>query len=177
MRSYNTLSILSHLWLPVIWFMSFLPCHMQSQTILLLQNQKNLKNFKYYPGNDIRLKTFKTKKILQGTIYRIEDSVILIGDKGTVKLDEIAIVYREKNWPRILSGASLLGGVAYFGIDSFNRLINNQAPTVDQETLIISGSLIAFSGLMWLFMYRPIHINERWKLSVLDFSSGPGTTQ
>ena len=141
----------------------------QTKVILLLQNQYNLKNYKYYPGDQIRVKSKKTNEIIEGTFYGINNSMLLIGDIGTIRINDVAVIYREMNWIRIIGGASFVGGAAYFGIDSFNRLINGQSHVIDQQTAIISGSMMVFGGLLYLLQYRPIRINEKWTIGILDF--------
>jgi hypothetical protein len=155
--------------LMLIWALLVLGLAAQAQQFLLVENVKNLKNFKYYPGEDIRLKAKPDSRIIEGVITRISDSSIFIGDWEEVYFSEVITIYRTRisiNW---LQGALLLGGVAYFSIDSFNRLINNQAPVVLAETAYISTGMVAAGFAVTPLRYKRMK-SEKWELRLIDFN-------
>ncbi len=56
-------------------------------------------------------------------------------------------------------------------VSSINGLINNDSPVIPQESLIISGSLIAGGiALIPLTTRRYKTDNEKWRLKILDFT-------
>ena len=100
-------------------------------------------------------------------IFDLTDTTVIFEGLGEVKISNISCIYRE-NWLIVtLSGLSLLGGVAYFGVDSFNRLINQEYPVIQTETMWISGGMVAFGLALIPFRYRKITISEKWQLRSL----------
>ena len=142
-----------------------------AQKILLLENVNTLKNIKYYQGEDIMVKFQEKNKKITDVIYDVTDSTVIFELAGEMKFDDIVFIYRENWLVETLSGLSLLGGAAYFGIDSFNRLINHEYPVVDSGTLMISGGMAAFGLALIPFRYRKFSIGEKWKLRTIDLSS------
>jgi hypothetical protein len=142
-----------------------------SQKILVVENIRSMKNIKYYQGDDIILKVENRKDRIHDEIYDMDDTTLSLVIAGTVRLEDITGIYRE-NWViKTLRGFSLLAGVAYFGIDSFNRLINNDSPVILVETAVISASLIAFSFALIPFNYRKVDTIRKWSLRTIDPAS------
>jgi len=83
---------------------------------------------------------------------------------------EISCIYRENWLVQTLRGLSLIGGVAYFGIDTFNRLINHEDPVIDSGTALISVGMVAFSFALIPLRYNRIHTGEKWKLRTIDLN-------
>jgi hypothetical protein len=140
----------------------------EAQQFLLVENVRNLKNFKYYTGDDIRVRAKPDNRIVEGVITGISDSSIYIGDWDEVYFSEVITIYRTRisvNW---LQGALLLGGAAYFSIDSFNRLINNQAPVVLAETAYISAGMVAAGFAVTPLRHKRMKA-EKWTLRLIDF--------
>jgi hypothetical protein len=142
-----------------------------SQKILVIENVKSLKNIKYYQGDAIILKVDYIQDKIFDVIFDMTDSSIVLNNLGEVNLENILIIYRDNWFVQTLRGLSLLGGVAYFGLDSFNRLINNDSPVILAETAIISGGLVAFSFALIPFKYRKIDARGKWALRTIDLNS------
>jgi hypothetical protein len=139
-----------------------------SQKILILENMKTLKNIKYYQGSDIKFSLKTVDLRISDQILDMTDTSLILANYGELKFSEIGSIIREQWFINVLSGFSMLAGVAYFGIDSFNRLINEEWPMVDSQTLAISTGLVAFGFMLIPFRYKKIHIGEPWKLRVID---------
>ena len=138
-----------------------------AQKIFLVENVQSLKNFKYYQGDWIMFKLSDGQARVSDNIFDLTDTTVIFEGLGEVNISNISCIYRE-NWLIVtLSGLSLLGGVAYFGIDSFNRLINQEYPVIQTETMWISGGMVAFGLALIPFMYRKITISEKWQLRSL----------
>ena len=142
-----------------------------SQKILVVENARSLKNIKYYPGDAIILKVDHLEKKIFDEIYDMNDSVLDLTMMGEVRLEDITGIYRENWFVQTLRGLSLLAGVVYFGLDSFNRLINNDSPVILAETAIISGSLVALSFALTPLKYRKINTRGNWDLRTIDLNS------
>jgi hypothetical protein len=151
-----------------IGVLMLLGSEMYSQKILLLENVHSMKNFKYYQGNTVIFKLIESQKRISDNIFDLTDSTVIFEGMGEVKLRKICCIYRENWLIDILSSLSLIGGVAYFGIDSFNRTINHEYPVVQTETMLISGGMVAFGLALIPFRYRKITITENWRLKTCD---------
>jgi hypothetical protein len=139
-----------------------------SQKILVFENVTSLKNFKYYQGNGLIFKISGGQSRISDNIFDLTDSTVIFEGLGEVKISNIACIYRENWLIETLSGLSLLGGVAYFGLDSFNRMINHEYPVCQTETMWISGGMVAFGLALIPLRYRKINISEKWKLKCID---------
>lgn len=142
-----------------------------AQKILVLENNHSLKNFKYYQGDDIMIKTALFEKKINDQILDMTDSTVIFNVAGELRFEGILCIYRENWLIEIIRGLSLLGGVAYFGLDSFNRLINNDAPVILTETLVISAGMVAFAFALTPLKYKKINTNGKWQLRTIDLNS------
>lgn len=149
----------------------FISTGLFAQKLLLVENMKSLKNFKYYQGDEIIIKCYGSDGRITDQILDMTDTTVTFNIMGEMRLEEISGIYRENWLIRILRGFTLLGGVAYFGLDSFNRLINNDSPVILTETLLISGGLVAFSFALIPFNYRKINKGKNWQLRTIDLDS------
>ena len=146
----------------------------EAQQFLLVENNRNFRNFKYYPGEEIRIRSKHEDRIIHGPITGFSDTSIFIGVLDEVCFSEIEIIYRERIPIYWLQGLLLLGGVGYFSIDSFNRLINNQSPVVLAETAYISAGMVAASALLIPLRYKRVKA-KKWDFLLIDFSLIGGT--
>jgi len=128
----------------------------------------SFKHIKYYQGERIIIKYPGGDSRISDRIYDLTDTSVILMLLGEVAFADIQCIYRENWLVRILSGLSLVGGTAYFGIDTFNRLINNDSPVVLQETMMISGGLIVFGAALIPFRHRKINIGEKWRMRTID---------
>lgn len=142
-----------------------------SQRILVVENIKSMRNIKYYPGDIIMLKVENKSNRVIDEIYDMTDSSISLTLMGEVKLDKITGIYRESWLVQTTRGLSFLAGVGYFGIDSFNRLINNDSPVILAETAIISAGFIAFAAALTPLRYRKYNTTRNWGLRTIDLDS------
>lgn len=142
-----------------------------AQKLLLVENESSLKNYKYFQGEEIMIKFEGGNSRITDRIFDLTDSTIIFEMMGEVKMTNITCIYRENWLIDILSGFSLLAGTAYFGIDTFNRMINHEYPVVDSGTLMISAGIVAFGVALIPFRYKKIHPGDKWKLRTLDLNS------
>ena len=139
-----------------------------AQKILVVENVISQKNFKYYQGSEMMFELSGCKGRISDNIFEMTDSTVIFEAFGEVKMSNISGIYRENWLVQTLRGLSLIGGTAYFGIDTFNRLINHDDPVVLTETLLISGGMVAFSFALIPFRYRKINTDGKWKLKSID---------
>lgn len=131
----------------------------------------SLHNFKYFKGDLVLFRLAEDHKRVSDNIFDLTDSTIIFESLGEVKFSNICSIYRENWLIDILASLSLIGGVAYFGVDGFNRMINHEYPVIQGETMLISGGMIAFSLALIPFRYKKINISEKWKLKSINSDS------
>lgn len=156
-----------------IAFLLVISTIVSAQKILVVENVKSLKNIKYYQGDEIFVKLPGFEKKIYDHIFDMTDSTVVFEIAGEVAFQDILSIYRENRMIQILRKFSLIGGAAYFSLDSFNRLINNDAPVILMETLIISGGIVTFSFAMIPFTYRKFNTSGKWHLRTLDMNAFP----
>jgi len=152
----------------IILIIGMLAAHMSfGQKILVFENVYNMKNYKYRLGQSIGIKIDGRDKKITDEIVDLTDSSMILNFNGEVHFADISAVYRERYWIDLLSGFSMVAGVFYFSVDSFNRMINSEWPIVDEQTLIISAGLVAFGGLLIPIRFRKIQSGENWKFKTI----------
>jgi hypothetical protein len=138
-----------------------------AQKFLLIENQHSLKNHKFYQGEGITFRFASEEKKVFDLILDMTDSTIVFESMGEVRLNEITAIYMDNYVVKILQPLTLLAGAAYFGLDSFNRLINNDSPVILAETAIISAGLIGFSFALTPLRQRKLN-TSKWHLRTIN---------
>ena len=140
-----------------------------AQRILLVEKPGKFKNYKYFVGDDIKIKTLYNQKH-RGIIHVITDTSIVINFDNEIMLDDIKVILRRRIGLRFMSNFTRYAGAGYFVLDVVNRSINGDSPVVHQNTLIISGGLVAFSYALVPLHDRPLKRGEKWRIKVLNMS-------
>jgi hypothetical protein len=155
----------------IYWLLFLIGSSLAAQNILVLERPGTVKNLKYYQGDKIKIRTIAADTIISGSINRIFDSSIIINNSNEILIADMAAIYKKRWGYGFLQYLTIFAGVAYLGINSFNGIINDDQPVVPQETLIISGSLIAFGFALTPLTTRKFKIdNEKWRIIILDFT-------
>jgi hypothetical protein len=142
----------------------------QAQRILLVEKPGKFKNYKYFMGDDITVKTHTHSKNMRGTIHDITDTSIVINFDTEIMLDDIEKILRPRWGLGLLSKITRIAGAGYFAIDVVNNAISNRPPIVDENTVIISASLVAFSYALVPFHNRRLKAENQWRIKVLNMS-------
>ncbi|HNQ83625.1 MAG TPA: hypothetical protein PLW31_01495 [Bacteroidales bacterium] len=155
----------------ILWILLLILVRCHGQVFLLVENDKTLKNFKYYPGDVLSFSLGPSQGRITDQITGMTDSTLIFEYTGEVGIDRLVTIYRS-NWLMMtLSSLSMLAGAGYIGLDSFNRLINREYPVIDAGTALVSAALIGGSFALMPFHDRRLKCHTRWKLKVLDQSS------
>jgi hypothetical protein len=140
------------------------------QNILVVEKPGTVSNFKYYEGDKIRLRTIASDSIFSGIITMIGDRSIIIDKSDEISISDIKKIYRKRWGYSFLQYLSIFAGLSYVAINTLNGIINNDVPVVPQETLIISGSMVAFGIALTPLTTRKISTDkEKWRVIILDF--------
>jgi len=143
-----------------------------AQQYFVVQKTGTVKNYKYEIGNKISFQTKKGDFYVSGTISNMTDSTISIDNLYDFELENIGVVFRQRSF---LNGMSkvffITGGIAYVTIVGINGVINNDSPLIDEQTLIISASMVAIGFLLKPLIVKKMDTSKKWQLKVLDFNN------
>ncbi|HSG67820.1 MAG TPA: hypothetical protein VK994_03875 [Bacteroidales bacterium] len=142
----------------------------QGQRILLVQRTARFKNYKYFVGDDIAVRTSTHSKRISGTIEKITDTTILIDFDKEIFISDIRKIYRHRYWFGLLSKVTRIAGAGYFALDATNNIINGNPTIVSNNTLITSASIVGFSYALVPFHYKRLRVGKAWRLLVLNMS-------
>jgi hypothetical protein len=142
------------------------------QQYFVVEKLGKMKNIKYELNDEISFQTRNGDFLINGTITQLTDSSITIDTHYTIDLENIAIVFKKRKFLKRLSGLFFIrGGIAYTVIVGINGAINNDSPMIDEQTLIISASMVAIGFALKPFIIKKMKIPEKWQLKVIDFDN------
>lgn len=131
------------------------------------------KRERIYLGDPISVKCADNSKF-NGILTKLEDSTIYI-DNAKMHLKEIVKVTfngRKEGWG-LLSAVCLRAGLGYFAIVGINGVINDDSPIISDQTIKISGGILAVGLAAALFNRKSIRIKHNWQLKVIDLQQIP----
>ncbi len=144
------------------------------QQYLVVQKLGKVKNFKYEVGDKIMVKTREGEFTVDGEITGLSDTSVTINSYVEVGFRNVAQVLRPRMFFKALSQLFFIqGGIAYTTIVGINGLINNDSPIIDEQTIIISATMVGIGFVMKPFYLRKLNTKEKWKLKVIDFDNIP----
>ena len=124
-------------------------------------------------GDPLKVKC-KDGTILNGTLDYLGDSTIIVAD-DQVKISEIkrvVLVDKRQGW-QLLSAVALRAGIGYFGITTFNGLINDDSPAVTEQNIRISGTFIVIGVAAALLNQKKMRIKDENHIKIIDLSPVP----
>lgn len=140
----------------------------QAQKILVFDKRGKVKRVRYYQGELIKFKLL-SGELITGEIGLLTDSSFEVNSR-IIKLDSVKRVYNTQK----LYGFKIVGtilttaGMVYFPLDSFNRIINNDQPTLNANSALVSGIFLG-TGLICIgISNKSYKISEKRPLKVLD---------
>ena len=142
----------------------------QAQRVLLIEKPGKFKNYKYYIGNNIALKTLPFGEKYDGNIHVITDTSIVINFDNEIMLSDIEVIIRPRWGLGLLSKVTRIAGAGYFVLDVANNSLTGQPTIVDKNTAIISAGLIAFSYLIVPLHNKRMKAGNPWRIKVLNMS-------
>lgn len=154
----------------LLLFMVFVFTDAGAQRILLVEKPGTFRNFKYFVGDGITLRTTFSDARLEGVIHEITDSSILINFDNEIMLKHIRTIHKRRWGLSLLSKATRIAGAGYFAIDALNRTINKESPIFDTQTLLISSGLVAFSYSLVPLHYKKMKRGPKWRVRILNMS-------
>jgi len=143
---------------------------LQAQRVLLVEKPGKFKNYKYFLGDDITLKTVHSGTKHEGRIHEITDTSIFINFDDEIMLEDIARILRPRWGLGLVSIITRIAGAGYLVIDVVNNVITGQPTIVDENTVIASASLVAFSYALVPFRNKRMKVDDKWRVKILNMS-------
>lgn len=141
-----------------------------AQKFLAIDSRVSSKRWKFSEGDIIMLK-LENKELLVGQITQLNDSSFYLGSKLLPLKNIKSIQLRGHRYGlNLLTKVSLLAGLGYFSIDTFNRLINSDDPLVYEGTIITGASFLGVALISDLLNRKTIRIKEKSQIKILDLS-------
>jgi hypothetical protein len=102
----------------------------------------------------------------------MKDSLVIFDNDSSIVLSNIkAIKLRNAKYLyRLFSSFFYTGGVLFVGLDTFNNLINNDTPLINQTAVIASAALISAGVIVKQLSIKRIRINSRKSLRIIDIN-------
>lgn len=104
-----------------------------------------------------------------GNILILNDSLIQLNRSPKIPIESIATVYRTRYFFAQAAGSGIVVLGIYFPIGVINRAIRSEHPIIDDDMLLLNGSMLGVSAISMLFITKKINVGSKWKLQVLDF--------
>jgi len=137
-----------------------------SQNILLVEKPGTVKNYKYYAGDYISLKTKDGIKI-SGPINLIRDTNIIVDFINELSISDIEIVYKKRALVNLGSSALIAGSALYLGLDLLNGGSRGKSFS-ENESLQISLAILATGVGMQFFATKKMHLKKnKWRMRIL----------
>lgn len=140
-----------------------------AQRVLLVEKPGTFRNYKYFVGDEIMLRTWPSGLKHGGIIHEITDTSILINFDEEIMITDIEKVLRHRWALGLTSKATRIAGAGYVVLDVVNNAINHEI-IVDKNTVMIGAGLVAFSYALVPLHYKRMNIGEKWRIKVLNMS-------
>ncbi len=160
----------SYAYILLVLAMGLMLSSAHAQRVLLLEKPGKFKNYKYFIGDNIALKTIPFGEKHDGTIHIITDTSIVINFDNEIMLSDVEMIMRPRWALGLLSKVTRIAGAGYFVLDVVNNSINGHPTIVDKNTVMISSSLIVFSYLIVPLHNKRIKAGNPWSIKVLNMS-------
>ena len=143
-----------------------------SQKFLALDVYKlgEMKRIRFYEKDQLTFRFRDGRKFFTHTIVRFEDSTIIFDAKLELTVSEIECIRVDRS-TFVTHGLSHFLtdiGIGFIVLDSFNNLLNKEAPVVKTQTLKEGIPLIISGLIIKRMMIRKYRIGERRKLKIID---------
>ncbi len=136
------------------------------KNVLVLENLAKKKNFKYYEGDKIELKTTDSL-VVKGMISAIKDTVFVLDFYTEISVRKVMSVQRTRWAVSILSKILMIGGAGLVILESVNSAISSTG-NMNMNTLYIgAGGAAAGAVLIPLQKAKYNIAPDQWKIKIL----------
>lgn len=138
-----------------------------SQNMLLVERPGTVKNYTYFAGDYISLKTKDGVKI-SGPINIIRDTNLIVDFTNELSLNDIEVVYKTRTLVKMGSSLLITGSALYIGLDLINGGSKGKSFS-ENESLQISLAILATGIGMSFFSKKKMSTKkEKWRIRILS---------
>jgi len=138
-----------------------------SQNMLLVEKPGTVKNYIYFAGDYISLKTKDGIKI-SGPINIIRDTNLIVNFTHELSLNDIEVVYKTRTLIKLGSSLLIAGSALYTGLDLINGGSKGKSFS-ENESLQISLAILATGiGISFFSKKKMSTKKEKWRIRILD---------
>ena len=138
-----------------------------SQNMLLVERPGTVKNYTYFAGDYISLKTKDGLKI-SGPINIIRDTNLIVDYTNELSLSDIEVVYKPRTLVKLGSSFLIAGSSLYLGLDFINGGSNGKT-FAENESLQISLAILATGIGMSFFSKKKMSTKKKkWRIRILS---------
>jgi hypothetical protein len=132
----------------------------------------SFKKFQIHINEELEYKLKGQRKFHKGQITAMADSTIVFDDSIEVKLSKLKCVRFKRNNHLIdaFATAFMIAGVGFIAIDTFNNVILDRQPVVNQKAAVISAGLLSTSFLLKRMGHKKVRITKNKILRIVDFN-------
>jgi len=144
----------------------------ESQTVLMVEDMRDIRPIKYYEGQFISVKTVDFPDYwLDIKIERLlDEEKIILYDGGMINLSDITHFRRTRGWVKAISYTMQTFGIAWLTFATLGDLAGHEYQ-VGADTFVIGGGAIVTGWLLRkFFRYKKYKINKKVRLRILDLS-------
>ncbi len=144
-----------------------------AQQCLVLEKYGSPKRIKYQAGDQLKYTVATGDTLYEDQITAVFDTAVAFGNK-LVLINSIDKVWigKERFWLSRLKIISILGGVGFFTIDTFNRLVNGDQPLVTKAGKIALSTALVVPAILTITKKRWFRVNKNHHLKYLDLTIG-----
>ncbi|MCX6247966.1 MAG: hypothetical protein NTW10_09545 [Bacteroidetes bacterium] len=140
-----------------------------AQLTLVLEKIGTPRRYAFHLGDDMKIQTIKLNQIHKSYLWNLTDSTMTIGPRTVVPLSDVAAVYKNHHFPKIMSKFLIIMGGGYIVLDAFNNIINHDQ-VFNSQTLIIGGSILLAGVAIIPFWQTKHKIGIKWKLKIMEIN-------
>lgn len=140
-----------------------------AQPNLVLSKPGSPRHIFYHVGDRISYQDKITGSRHSGIIYIMTDSTIELDHSPRININDIQMIFRQRHFLMQAAGSGIVVLGVYLPVSIVNRALQKEQPIIDDDLLIVNGTMLAVSGISWLFITRHYRIGDPWKLQILDF--------
>jgi hypothetical protein len=140
-----------------------------AQPNLVLTKPGSSRHYFYQVGDRITFQARQSREKLSGIIVSLNDSTIVLSRAPRMNIHDIRVIYRTRPFLAQAAGAGVIVLGVYVPISILNRAFQHERPLIDDDLLLVNGTMLGVSAISWLFLNKKIRIGNPWKIAVYDF--------
>ncbi len=133
----------------LLFLLFFIAQAVSAQQFVLLEKIGKPQRIKFGVGQEFRFKLLNNDTVFTDNISAVMDTAVALGNlivpySQIEKVWVLGQVYHRN----LLIKLFRIGGPMFFGIDTFNRLVNHDSPVISRTGLIVLGAGLGTSYLL-----------------------------